>query len=456
MQLPAALIAHLNAFSFFNETAFTKAHQLPAPTSIRLNPFKPIEVFNAQRAVPWCSDAFYLTERPNFIHDAMWHAGAYYVQEASSMFLQTALLQHADFSKQLRVLDLCAAPGGKSTLVASLLSADSLLLSNEVIQTRVNILAENIAKWGRTNTWVSNSDPRQFAALENYFDIILVDAPCSGSGLFRKDAAAIHEWSEANVHHCSLRQKRILQDVLPALKENGLLIYMTCSYSSAENEAIVDSLLIDEKYLSSLQVLSNTQDNIIETHSEKMQGFGYRFMPDRLDGEGFFLAAFKKGEDATQVNNVIIDAKRKIPLTKQQFVAPTVLQDWIKAQDHVYIKDGDNIFAMHECHVQDMVLLKAKIKLVRKGTLVGALIGKQLLPDHDLALSIYNVYTQRTAISNEDAILYMQKNNFELATSYMGWLLLTVNGLGIGWVKNLGNRFNNYFPKNMRVRKAVE
>src|SRR5436190_11131836 len=189
---------------------------------------------SAMSRVPWSSSGFYLNERPIFTLDPMFHAGAYYVQEASSMFLEQALKQTVDLSQPVKVLDLCAAPGGKSTLIQSLITTESLLVSNEVIKTRVNILSENITKWGAANVIVTNNDPRDFQRLPGYFDVIVIDAPCSGSGLFRKDPAAISEWSRDNVILCSQRQQRILADIMPALKPGGILIYSTCSYSQEE------------------------------------------------------------------------------------------------------------------------------------------------------------------------------------------------------------------------------
>src|SRR4030095_5372686 len=183
---------------------------------------------------------YYLPERPVFTLDPLFHAGVYYVQEASSMFLEQALKQSVDLSQPIKILDLCAAPGGKSTLIESLLNEESLLVSNEVIKTRVNVLQENITKWGGKNVVVTNNDAKDFARLENYFDVIVVDAPCSGSGLFRKDPEAVAEWSPGNVALCSQRQMRILADVFPSLKKNGILIYSTCSYSEKEDELILD------------------------------------------------------------------------------------------------------------------------------------------------------------------------------------------------------------------------
>ena len=304
--LPTELIQSLRNLESFNEEAFKAVHQSGTQiVSIRLNPSKAGQrsTNNEQlEKVPWSSNGYYLPERPSFTLDPLFHAGAYYVQEASSMFLEEVLKQTVDLSKPLKVLDLCAAPGGKSTLIQSIISKESLLVSNEVIKTRVNILSENITKWGAANVIVTNNDPADFLRLKNYFDVIVVDAPCSGSGLFRKDPNAITEWSESNVQLCAQRQQRILADIMPSLKDGGVLIYSTCSYSQQEDEAISDWLIEQFKParmtrsdgVESLRFKVDESWGIVETVSEKENAYGYRFYPDKVKGEGFFIAAFKK------------------------------------------------------------------------------------------------------------------------------------------------------------------
>ncbi|MGI8634527.1 MAG: methyltransferase RsmF C-terminal domain-like protein, partial [Segetibacter sp.] len=233
--LPPALIDSLTNLPGFDKNDFIGVHEDGRQvTSIRLNPLKPTDAIKKlpdQEDVPWCSTGRYLSERPSFTLDPVFHGGAYYVQEASSMFLDHIVKEIYKTEKlPQRVLDLCAAPGGKSTLLASALP-DSFIVSNEVIKTRVRILAENISKWGSEHVVVTNNDPKDFKRISGYFDLMVVDAPCSGSGLFRKDTDAINEWSEANVQMCSLRQQRILADAIGALKQNGFLVYSTCSYS---------------------------------------------------------------------------------------------------------------------------------------------------------------------------------------------------------------------------------
>jgi 16S rRNA C967 or C1407 C5-methylase (RsmB/RsmF family)/NOL1/NOP2/fmu family ribosome biogenesis protein len=443
MQIPSSLLASLQSVDGYNENLFLAAHQTPSITSIRLNVKKNITAFDDAPKVPWATDAYYLTQRPFFAHDPLWHAGAYYVQEASSMFLQHALTQIIDTTATLKILDLCAAPGGKSTLVADVISNDSLLVCNEVIGTRVNILAENICKWGRANTWVSNSDAKQIGQCKNYFDVILVDAPCSGSGLFRKDENAINEWSEGNVQLCAERQERILHDILPALKPNGVLIYMTCSYSPAENEKVVDKLL-QQTTLTSVQIPIQADWNIIETQSETMQGFGYRFYPHLLQGEGFFCACF--------INNAEEVLAKDLKYYKPSKTNFSAVETFIDTSNKTIITENDNVFAMPTNAMDDYLYLNKNIKLVRKGTLLGKIMQGQLIPEHDLALSVDCHYASKVEVDLQAAQHYLLKESFALPDCLKGWQLLTYQQIPIGWIKNLGNRFNNYYPTNWRIK----
>ncbi|MES2681184.1 MAG: RsmB/NOP family class I SAM-dependent RNA methyltransferase, partial [Bacteroidota bacterium] len=235
-EIPKQLLNSLAGLESFNEKAFVEAHgDEHKITSIRFNPFKKaVPDFELGEKVLWADDAWYLASRPSFTHDPLFHAGCYYVQEAGSMFIEFALKNTVDLTQSLNVLDLCGAPGGKSTLINSLINDESLLVANELIKSRAGILAHNLGKWGTRNTVVTNSEAAKFGALTGFFDVLVIDAPCSGSGLFRKQPEAIAEWSEDNVNLCSTRQRKILEDTLPCLKENGLLIYSTCSYSEKE------------------------------------------------------------------------------------------------------------------------------------------------------------------------------------------------------------------------------
>src|SRR5574344_2855112 len=216
--------------------SFLRALEEDAPVSVRLNPVKSFG-FQEEGKVPWCEQGYYLSERPTFTFDPLFHSGCYYVQEASSMFLDAVLRHYV--SRPVRMLDLCAAPGGKSTLACSALPEGSLLVANELIRSRAQILSENLIKWGYPNCIATNNDPKDFSFLRGFFDLIIVDAPCSGEGMFRKDANALQEWSPENVDLCSKRQLRILYDIWDCLAPEGTLIYSTCTFNERENEDVV-------------------------------------------------------------------------------------------------------------------------------------------------------------------------------------------------------------------------
>src|SRR5260221_5910839 len=271
---------------------FRSAHERPSPTSIRINPLKSNS--KELEKIPWTDLGYYLDQRPSFTFDPLFHAGAYYVQEASSMFLEQALKQTVDLSQPICVLDLCAAPGGKSTHLLSLMSRESLLVSNETIRSRATILAENIQKWGSNNVVVTNNDPEDFGKLEGFFDAIVVDAPCSGEGLFRKDPNAVNEWSEEHIELCVVRQQRIINQVWPSLKKNGVLIYCTCTYNEKENEKNIH-WLVEEKKVESVKLKVESEWGVEEVKTKNT--YGYRFLPHQVKGEGFFIAVVRKTEE---------------------------------------------------------------------------------------------------------------------------------------------------------------
>lgn len=396
--------------------------------------------------IPWAGNGYYLSERPSFTFDPLFHAGTYYVQEASSMFIEQALQQSVDVSKPLRVLDLCAAPGGKSTHLQSLLSPESLLVSNEVIRQRVNVLKDNIVKWGSSNVVVTNNDPKDFSKLKGYFDVIIVDAPCSGSGLFRRDEAAISEWSENNVVLCSQRQQRILADILPALNDGGVLIYSTCSYSQQEDEDIAD-WLTTAFLLSNIPLSISVDWNITETVTTSGNK-GYRFWPHLAKGEGFFLAAFRLNGGAVYKNKNKHAIK---PVTKQ--LLPLV-SSWANLLNNELIQVNDKVYAWPAVLFEDFNLLLQHLRIIYSGTLIGELAHKKLIPDHALAMSeMIAEAIARTELELSEAIAYLQKNTIENTGRATGWQLATYNNQVLGWMNVLPNRINNYYPKELRILK---
>lgn len=279
MNLPEAFVNRTKNLLGNEYQELVKALELVPPTSIRAN--NKIDYQPSEEHVTWCESGFYLNERPLFTADPLFHAGVYYVQEASSMFLVQAIKQH--FPEAQTVLDLCAAPGGKSTLLSQTLPESSLLVSNEIIRSRAYILAENLIKWGNPNVVVTNNDPKDFDTLSGFFDAIVIDAPCSGEGMFRKDAGAIEEWSEYNVKLCAERQRQIVSSVWDALKTDGILVYSTCTFNREENEENV-RWICEELGADLLNIDLHGNEDIT------VSDFGYRFYPHKTKGEGFFMS----------------------------------------------------------------------------------------------------------------------------------------------------------------------
>ena len=278
-----------------------------APVSIRLHPLKTkdMEVIGGE-PVPWCRHAYYLPQRPVFTMDPLLHAGCYYVQEAASMFLDEVLLQmHNAYVnhepraiRPLTALDLCAAPGGKSTLLRAALPPDCVLYSNEPIRNRANILAENVQKWGAPRHIVTNNYPRDYRASKLSFDIILCDVPCSGEGMFRKDAATIGEWSPQNVEKCWRLQREIVDDAWACLNDGGLLIYSTCTFNTKENEENIRYFL--EHYDAQVVPIATRPEWNIT--GSLLPGFNepvYRFIPGVTRSEGLFLCVLQKSSPAS-------------------------------------------------------------------------------------------------------------------------------------------------------------
>jgi 16S rRNA C967 or C1407 C5-methylase (RsmB/RsmF family)/NOL1/NOP2/fmu family ribosome biogenesis protein len=449
MMLPEKLLEGLTAAKGFARTAFETVHASGEQvTSIRLNPAKPAGLDGSWNTepVPWCPYGKYLSERPSFTLDPLLHAGAYYVQEASSMFLWHALQQLTGNDIKKKVLDLCGAPGGKTSLLASYFS-QGLVVSNEVIKPRVQVLVENSTKWGSDHVIVTNNDPSHFRSLPGYFDVMVVDAPCSGSGLFRKDPEAIEEWSENNVQLCSQRQQRILADVLPALEEDGLLIYSTCSYSKEEDEDIVDWLL-GEMDMESLRISIPAEWGIVETESSLHGGYGYRFYPNLVKGEGFFMAAFRKrSEEADgrlKEQHLLLPTKTEL----QRLAAFVAIPD-----AYTVFSSGDTFRALRSEWFRDLRILAQYLYIRKAGTAIGSLKGKDLVPSHELALGTIPLPgIPSIPVDKQEALQYLKRKDLQPATE-KGWNLIRYCELPLGWVKVLPNRINNYYPAEWRILK---
>lgn len=455
-RVPEDLLKSLHCVEGFDEKAFVDVHAHGGQVvSVRFNHEKissgQEKIFPGSEKIPWSSSGYYLPSRPSFTLDPLLHAGAYYVQEASGMFLEQCVLQTADLTRPVKVLDLCAAPGGKSTLLQSLIPNDGLLVSNEVIKTRVNILVENLSKWGGSNIIVTNNDPRDFGRLENYFDLMVVDAPCSGSGLFRRDANAVEEWSPEAVNMCSMRQRRILADAYTCLKQNGILIYSTCSYSPEENEGICDWL--SENYeVTSVKLHIPADWNIIETRSNKSSAYGYRFFPDKLKGEGFYVACFRKKDGEEEYPGAV--KKNKFETVSRS--GTEIIKPWLKDPSSFnFYHLGNEVFAFPKTLQDDLVNISTNLYAKKAGVLVGRLMNDELVPAHELALSgIINENLLTISLKKQEALQYLRKEEVTIQTGEKGWALVNYDGQNLGWVKILQNRANNYYPKEWRILKS--
>lgn len=416
-----------------------------APTSIRINPKKTCQptIANCQLStVPWCPSGYYLKERPSFTFDPLFHAGSYYVQEASSMFLSHVLRQYV--KEPVVALDLCAAPGGKSTLALSELSEGSLLIANEVMRQRANILAENLIKWGNPNCIVTNNYAEDFQAFSGVFDLIICDAPCSGEGMFRKDPDSIGEWSLANVDVCWRRQRDIVQDIWHTLKEGGLFIYSTCTYNPLEDEENV------------AWMTKTLGAEVLPCHPLEEWGLTERnthFFPHRTKGEGFFISVLRKTSTEEGRNkwrgNRMSKSVKKVPAELKGW--------WSESQDFTIMEEKDGFRAFPTAHLDMFQQAKNTLKVIHAGIELATSKGKNLQPCHSLAMS--NHLNQEAfptvEVDEQQAIAYLRTEALQLpADTPRGYVLITHQGHPLGFVKNVGNRANNLYPAEWRIRKS--
>lgn len=375
-----------------------------ASVSIRLNPFKkpqtPLPILEDATPVPWSPYGYILKERPVFTLHPLFHAGCYYVQDSSAMYVGHVFRKLLGQMPQrgLRVLDLCAAPGGKTTDLAASLrercGSDFLLVSNEVMRQRSSVLRSNVAIWGDPNVIVTSADPAILGRMTSFFDIIVADVPCSGEGMFRKDPKAVEQWSEELVQTCAARQKRILADVWPALREGGLLVYSTCTYEDCENDA-------------NLEWAAEELGGEIFPPSGEFESWGVRtthhgnlLKVDEVPGEGQWVGALRKTSPCEGV------------------------------------PAGSDM-----------------LRPIWKGGRKGEQKGKDFVPDADYALSIdfdRGAYPL-VEVDKQTALQFLHRDSICLKDAPLGYVALTYRGVVIGFVKNIGKRCNNLHPAERRI-----
>jgi len=434
-QYPEAFLLRMKNILHEDYDAFIESLNGRSPTSIRFNPHKPAAIFEDEEHIPWCATGRYLRERPPFTFDPLFHAGAYYVQEASSMFIEEVWKQINPDNRDVRVLDMCAAPGGKSTHLLSLMSDDSLLVANEIIPNRNKILQQNIIKWGNANCIITQNKAVDFMKLDEYFDIVLVDAPCSGEGLFRKDKDAVNEWSENNVTMCAERQKEILRFATGCLKPGGLLIYSTCTFEPEENDK-------------NIETLRNTKYEVrSEYKGMTPTKYGYQFFPHKVKGEGFYISVVQKDGEPERLKRPV-----KSSITDNQRAAIT--QYLRQPEDFISMQKNGLLFAIPQSIETDFLFLEQYLYIRNAGIYMGTTKGQDFLPSHDLALSNHiRKDLPAVELNYDQAIQYLRSEAPKINTDLRGWCLATYKGLNLGWMKALGNRVNNYFPKDWRILK---
>ncbi|MDR2882691.1 MAG: rRNA cytosine-C5-methylase [Alistipes sp.] len=424
-----------------------------AVTSVRYNPFK-LAAMPAEAAdrVPWNRYGAYLGKRPVFTLDPAMHSGAYYVQEASSQFVE--FLLRSAFGGELgrvRILDLCAAPGGKATLYSTLAGPEGLVVANEVIRARAGVLADNVKRWGVGNVAVTCNEPRDLAAYRHWFDVLAVDAPCSGEGMFRKNREARVEWSPAHVEMCAARQRKILAEAWDALRPGGVLIYSTCTFNRRENEDNV-AWLAENFAVDPVDIEVPSEWGV---ECGEVGGIAtFRFWPHRVRGEGFFAAVMSKAEGRVKLET---PRARREPLAELNRPESRPLAEWVATPEAMkFARAGDNCYGYYRPVCRDVAALAGGLNVIYSGVCLGQVFGGKLRPDHALALfhglapGGYSV----TELTREEALDYLRKREFgaeTLGRLAEGLNLLTRGGLPVGWTKRIGHRSNTMLPNSFRI-----
>lgn len=461
MQLPDEFTSRMKDMLGESEyDQFDKAITSTSPTSIRVNPLKPSMDIPYGQIVPWCKTGRYLEQRPSFTFDPLFHAGSYYVQEASSMFVNHII--STLISEPSTVLDLCAAPGGKSTLAISALPQGSVLIANEIVRQRANILAENITKWGNPNTIVTNNCASDFQPLGPIFDLIICDAPCSGEGMFRKDPQSIDEWSTANVAMCQERQREILSDIWQCLKPGGLLIYSTCTYNTLENEE--NAVWAAEQLGAELISIDIPSEWNVSGNKLSNSNFStFRFFPHKTQGEGFFACIMRKNSDAeispTRTSKNKEHKKGADNRKGKELPMPKDIKQWLSHPEQYTFKStttSHTAFPTQHIHLLEQAL--AHLKVIHYGITIANIKGKAIIPAHSLAMSasLNAEMFPSTELTEQQAIAYLRTEPITLSPSTpTGYVLLKYKGLPLGFAKNIGNRANNLYPSEWRIRKSI-
>ena len=441
MNLPEAFIEQLRDLLPDEWEALTSAITTTEPSvAVRVNEARGASVPDGVRRVPWCEQGLYLADRPVFTFDTDWHAGRYYVQDASSMFI-AHVIKHL-VHEPVRYLDLCAAPGGKTTAAVQALPSPSLVVANEIVPPRARVLADNVIRWGNPRCVVTSNAPAQFSKLTHFFDVIAADVPCSGEGMMRKDDEAVAQWSPTLVAQCAQRQREILTDAWQALRPGGLLIYSTCTYNRQENEDMAD-FIVNELGATSLEIPIEPSWNIHPAIGSDCHC--YRFMPHRVDGEGLFMAAFRKEGNGT----------RQMPRIKEKTIKKVdeTVKKWLSLPDGFILdQQGDLFIAVPQDIRSEVATLRATLNVLHVGVEMATLMGRKTVPHHALAMSLARSADAfpMCEVDYPSALRYLRGESISI-DGPRGYVLVAHEGAVLGFANNLGNRANNLYPKSLRI-----
>lgn len=431
------------------ESLFAALDTEPA-VSLRLNPAKPAETFDGEE-VGWCKWGRCLAERPQFTLDPLLHGGAYYVQEASSQFVAHLLSNHN--MEGAKVLDMCAAPGGKTTIYSTLVGRNGLVVANDINHGRAMALADNVQRWGMGNVVVTCNEPSHIGAFTHWFDVVAVDAPCSGEGMFRKMDEARSEWTPSSPDVCAQRQREILAEAWRVLRPGGTLIYSTCTFNPTEDEGIVEWLM--SEYGDELEpvdrVSINEEWGVVCGDIGAFQCF--HFYPHKARGEGFFAAIARKSDGTVRRSSP--KARRKL-FSLPSKADTKELARWVDdASQHTFMMVGEDIYAYNSAVADSIVTLSENLSVVYSGVLMGRIFKQKLKPEHPLALYVgmNRDVVPMVEVSLDEAIDYLRRNDISAAQFEEGINVVEYKGIPIGFVKRIGARCNNMYPKDLRIVK---
>lgn len=458
MQLPERFVERMRQeLGEAEATALCEALATEPSTAIRLNtPKMSCPPFEAE-AVPWSADGYTLPERPAFTLDPAFHAGAYYVQEASSQFAGYILSQAVGGRAQcegLRVLDVCAAPGGKSTHYASLVGEHGLVVANEINRSRAAVLADNARKWGLGNMVVTCNNSAHLGDYEEWFDVVAIDAPCSGEGMFRKSEEACEQWSEANVKMCAERQWEIVENVFDTLRPGGVLIYSTCTFNRDEDEALVQRIC--DEWGEAIEPAQEV--DVVDEWGAVVGRVGafqtFRFFPHRVKGEGMFMAVARKAGEPTSRRRMLKARREVIAAVEKR--SEQELSRWVKEPKRMrFFSAGDTIYACWAEHYDEIKALSSRLAVIYSGVALGQIFKGKLKPDGALAFYVgLNRDAVATAeLSLDEALQFLRKLDMSAEPFVEGVNMVLYKGLPLGFVKRVGARVNNMYPASLRILK---